>query len=396
MHTGRLRAFLRRRAAGSPPELPRLDPVGHKDALFVFDLPGAWARYRCDHQAEQLRLLGASADVVQSGRVDLAAAVAHYECFVLNRVEWSDDVEAFLERARSRNRLVVFDTDDVVFEPELDRHFAFLEGWPEANRRAQAEQFERYRRALEACDGVVVSTEPLERLARRRHADVGVVFNAVGEEMVRRADDVLGSASRPRKARRDVRIAYFSGTHTHNRDFLEAADAVLWALDAYPGTRLLAVGKIDLDERFARFGSRVERIPLQPWEALPRLISSIDINLAPLEQNNPVTDCKSCVKYLEAGLLGVPTIASARPDFVRVIERGQNGFLADGADEWRDSLGRLIESASLRRDVGARARDDVRLNHTTKVRAALFGVVYETLRSGGRTRTAPPAVTPSG
>jgi glycosyltransferase involved in cell wall biosynthesis len=344
-----------------------------KDVLFVFDQVGAWTRYRSNHQTEALRLAGLAGDLAQTGVVDLLEAVDHYNCFVLNRVEWTDEVAAFCERARSRARVLVFDTDDLIFEPDLIGYFAVFEGWPERELMLEVATLERYRRTLEACDAATVTTEPLREHARRHTHDVHVVANAVSEEMVRLADRAL--ASRDERAA-TLTIAYLSGTRTHNRDFLEAADAVLWALDAYPHVRFKAVGKVELDDRFGRFAERVERAPIQPWQALPGLLGRIDINLAPLEPANPVTECKSCVKYLEAGLVGVPTIASPRPDFVRVIEHGRNGLLADSADEWREAVGLLVESPSLRREMGERAADETRREHTTAARAAQVGGIF--------------------
>jgi glycosyltransferase involved in cell wall biosynthesis len=338
-----------------------------KDVLFVFELPGAWARYRCDHQAEQLALASGSSDVARLDSVDLPAVRDRYDSFVLNRVSWTEDVGRFIERARSSGKRVTFDTDDLVFEPDVHRHLAFMENWPEESRRAEMGRMDSLRRTLEACGRATVSTEPLASAAGKRVPDVEVVYNVVSDEMVRVADEVLASAPARNGG---VTVAYFSGTGTHNRDFLEAADAVLWTLESVPKARFLAVGKLQLDARFDRFGSRVTKLPLQPWQSLPGILAGVDISLAPLERDNPFTECKSCVKYLEAGLLGVPTIASPRPDFARVVDHGRNGLLADTPDEWHEAMEQLVSSPSRRSEVGAEARDDVLSHRTTRASAA--------------------------
>ena len=371
---------------GRPSTVAHREPVGRKAALLVYDDQGAHTRYRCEHLSEELAYLGASSDITQSEQIDLAAAVDHYELFVLNRVKWNDGVAALLERARARNRTVIFDTDDLVFEPRLERHFAFLDEWGERERRSWIDALARFQTTLRACGRSTVSTEPLREHAGRYCERSELLPNAVSVDMLQLADAALAGDDRRARLpeRHTVRIGYLSGSRTHRRDFKEAADAVLWALETYPQVELLVVGKLDLDEAFRSFESRIAEIPMQPWQALPELLSRTDVNLAPLERDNPVADCKSCVKYLEAGLLGVPTIASARADFLRVIHHGRNGLLADSPEEWRDALRRLIESSELRRELGSRAYDDVRLHHTTKARARLVEELLTSLAAGER------------
>src|SRR5438045_8239490 len=101
--------------------------------------------------------------------------------------------------------------------------------------------------------------------------------------MVRQADDART------KTRRDqgvVRLAYLSGTPTHDHDFLEAADALLWALERHANVRLVVVGFLALDSSFEKYEARIERVPYQPWQRLPSLLAAIDVNLAPLERGN--------------------------------------------------------------------------------------------------------------
>jgi glycosyltransferase involved in cell wall biosynthesis len=360
----------------------RVRPIGQKAVLFVFDdLGGICTRYRCDHQAEQLRFLGVSHDIAHSGEIDLQAAADHYECFVLSRVAWNEDVAAFFDRARALGKTVLFDTDDLIFEPDLDRHFAFLDTATEEERTAWVEEMLTYCETLERCDGAIVTTETLRRFALRRNERVEVVFNAESEELLRLANDALGGEADHvgRRSGSEITIAYLSGTPTHDRDFLEATDALLWTLENYVHTRLLIVGKLELDPRFERFGDRVTKIRKQPWQAVPGILAQVDISLAPLERENPFTESKSCLKYLEAALLGVPTVASPRDDFARAIDHGRNGFLADNRHEWREALRLLVESKDLRRSIGTAAYEDVRRNHTTKARAPLLEQALATL-----------------
>jgi glycosyltransferase involved in cell wall biosynthesis len=348
-----------------PPRTPgRTDSP--KTVLFVSGLSGDTLRYRCDHPGEAFAFADprVTFDVALEANLDLGAVLDHYEFFVLHRVLWSTSVERFVAAAREQGKPVLFDVDDLVFDPDVAR-FVALERLTEPDRIRFLDGLHRCRRTMEECDGVLVSTDALAAHAREVNLRVAVTPNVVSGEMV-----ALAHAVSSRRANDDsVSISYFSGTPTHDRDLLEAVEAVLWALEEYPQVRFRAVGRIELDERFDRFGSRVERVPHQPWRRLPELLATTAINLAPLERDNPFTECKSCVKYLEAGLLGVPTIASPRNDFSRVIEHDVNGFLADDAASWRQAIQTLVEAAERRRAMGRAAYEDVRANHTTAARS---------------------------
>ena len=337
--------------------------------LFLSGCPGDAKRYRADHQAEQASMLGMTCDALVVGEIPFDSILERYRCVILHRVAWDASVERVLTDAKLAGIPVLFDTDDLVFDPDAIGHVAALEEMDEDERRLYLSGLHRYRRTLANTDGVIVSTDRLAEEARVVNSVVDLAYNAVSAEMADLADEARSAASQRASS---VTIAYLSGTPTHNRDFAEAADALLRILETQPQVRFVAVGHIDLDERFDRFAGQLDRVPLQPWRSLPSILAGVDINLAPLERDNPFTDSKSCLKYIEAGLVGVPTIASPRRDFVRAIRHGVNGLLADSPDEWHSALERLVANPGERASIGSRAAADVREHHTTAARARAF------------------------
>jgi len=355
--------------AGAPRPLAG---VVSKSALLLSGCPGGAKRYRCDHLAEQLESLGVSTEVAVQGEIDLAQAVDCFTLFVLHRVAYDRNVDWFLRKARERGRVVLFDTDDWVFDSEAFRYIAALQEMASRDRSLYRQGLVRYRETIARCDGLLVSTQTLADLAIGLHKEVRVLPNVVSREMVELAIAARAGTSFRRTAdpyQGRVTLGYFSGTPTHNRDFAQAEEAIEWAMDTYSNVHLLTVGHIDVSARFGRFGERFQHLPLMPWQRLAEPMVRVDVNLAPLEPDNPFTASKSCIKFLEAAIVGVPTIASPMPDYRRTIRHGANGFLAELPDEWRDSLRALIESPDLRASMGAAARDDVLREHTTRAHA---------------------------
>jgi hypothetical protein len=86
--------------------------------------------------------------------------------------------------------------------------------------------------------------------------------------------------------------------------------------------------------------------------------------------DNPFGKSKSEIKYVEAGLVRVPTIASPTTPYKYAIRSGDNGFLAAGEEEWIQALCQLVEDEHLRRSTGERAYQDILWRYHPAVRAA--------------------------
>lgn len=98
------------------------------------------------------------------------------------------------------------------------------------------------------------------------------------------------------------------------------------------------------------------------WDKLPALISEVDINLAPLV-NSIFNRAKSEIKWIEAALVKVPTVASKIGAFSDAIIDGETGLLATD-DEWFDKLEALVLSTELRQEIADAAYQDVLENCT--------------------------------
>jgi hypothetical protein len=126
------------------------------------------------------------------------------------------------------------------------------------------------------------------------------------------------------------------------------------------------------------------------WQELPSVMAQIDVNLAPLELDNPFCQAKSEIKFTEAALVGVPTVASPTQAFAYAIRDGEDGLLAAGADEWRQALTRLIERHDYALQLGEEARRKVYAAYLVEQAAPKLVATLHTIIS----RHAPPADDP--
>jgi glycosyltransferase involved in cell wall biosynthesis/SAM-dependent methyltransferase len=349
---------------------PAAPPLVQKFCLILSGCPGDTFRYRCEHQAEQLESYGFTTDVAYFDRVDCDAVLNSYQCFLLHRVPHRMTVERFIKKAEELGKPVIFDIDDLVFDEDRLGYIRALEGRSPQEVQLYRDNVKQHHRTLSLCRFAVAATEPLRAAVQRTFPHIRCFINPNGlnDIQLRQAEQAL-QITKPGADEQIVRIAYLSGTPTHNRDFKECARALERVLETYSSARLMLVGHLDSGEEFARFGERIEFHRPVPWQDLPRLIRRVDINLAPLELDSPFTECKSSLKYFEAAILDVPTVASDLEPYRKSIAHGENGYLCRTEEEWFRCISCLIEDPSLREKMGSMARKDALINWTTRAGA---------------------------
>ena len=166
-----------------------------------------------------------------------------------------------------------------------------------------------------------------------------------------------------------VIIGYASGTATHNRDFAVAKPALIKTLQKYSHVELWLVGPIDPGDNWGNLAGRIRHDKLVSWRSLPSLLCQFDINIAPLVADNPFSQSKSEIKYMEAGLVRVPTVASPISAFRYAIQSGENGWLAESNQDWETRLSELVEDSGFRKQMGAQAYQDVIARYHPQVRS---------------------------
>ncbi len=262
---------------------------------------------------------------------------------------------AYFQYAKANGIRTVYDVDDLVFDPAVVPTIHGYQQLSAEDKPQYRDGVTRYRALLRRCDLVTVPTEPLARAAAALGIAAAVVPNTWNEIQGGLAERLLLV---PKPSRQDIVIGYFSGSRTHDKDFVEARPALLRLMDQRPEVRLRIVGELNAGPGFTRFGDRVERIAFQPYQEMLRVLHACDINIAPLELGNAFNESKSVLKWFEAALVEVPTIASATEPYRTTIEHGRTGFVVANEADWDSALAMLCDSPALRQSVGAAARSE--------------------------------------
>lgn len=288
------------------------------------------------------------------------AAIAHLiprlDRIVVVRYPMSGPLLRFLDRARHHQVPLVFDSDDMVFDPQFvplvmdaigtdTEDFASWVWWYSYTAQLEA--------SMSWCQSGFTTGAALQE-------KMGPYFGARGARVIPNFLDrrqqgysrqLLEAKMSRRFARRGpVSIGYFSGTATHGQDFAMVIPALSRLLRSDPQVRLRVVGRLDVAGAFDDVADQIDIVPFMDYLALPRAIAEVEINLAPL-QHHLFTACKSELKYFEAAAVGTWTAASALPAFQDAIEHGVTGALVR-AHEWDDAL---AEAVDLARDTAAYA-----------------------------------------
>lgn len=350
-----------------PAGLALFGRVRPADVLFVTGGVGDSARFRTRHVAEELGFHGVTSSITVQDNPRLSSYADKFSVFVFHRVLFTPSVAKLIAEIKKRGREIVFETDDLVYDPAFLVHMDY---WRVMNALE--------RKLYEHGVGGEILTDPYVKTAttstsfiadrlREKGKRVFVVPNRLPTSDVAIVEALYPERKKwlEEEAGDTVTVGYFSGTAGHDKDFATITDPLLRLLEKHGNLCLLIVGPLVLDDRFGVFADRIDRLRYVPRRDHFGNVAAVDINIAPLEIGNPFCEGKSELKFFEAGILGVPTVAAATQTFREAIQDGEDGFVAATDAEWEEKLERLITDADLRSRIGKAARETALARYVT-------------------------------
>lgn len=214
----------------------------------------------------------------------------------------------------------------------------------------QQEQRHVLRYLMRRAHGLIVSTEKLADRLRGLNSRIEVVPNQIDERLFTKRQQVNDNKGK-------IVIGYM-GTPTHLEDLLMILQPLRRFLSRHKDRVVFeTVGVADahfLKDMFHDLPVRQLPVPRSKasYPDFARWLDSHaqwDFAIAPLSDGE-FASCKSDLKILDYGILGIPGIFSNVTSYCHTIHHGENGLLADNTPEaWEDALEKMTMDDALRR-----------------------------------------------
>ena len=330
---------------------------------FVSSGGGDSWRYRVKNVSEELKLHGISSSIIIQENVWLSGLADKYKIFIFHRVQKTGRISKLIEKIKEQKKEIIFETDDLVFNLEDIKNQDFFINANELEKRFYANGIGTEIFSDPYVKTCTTTTTFLAEKIREYGKKVFVIPNRLSQKDIETAERIN---SKNIKNSETIKLGYFSGTASHNKDFATISGALLRIMEKYENIELVLAGPLDVESKLNKFSSRIKQLPFVSREKHFENIARVDINIAPLEIGNPFCEAKSELKFFEAGIVGVPTVAAATQTFREAIADGIDGFVAGGEEEWFSKLEKLIVDENLRKTMGEKARQTALEKHSIK------------------------------
>lgn len=286
------------------------------------------------------------------------------------RLPEAGDVDALIVERLHRPNLTLIEAEKLISKAKerriplihtVDDNLLDLNTEPGIWHFPSQEQRNVLRLLIRRAQGVIVSTEKLAERVRHLNARVEVVPNQIDERLFTRRP------AAQEKPGEKVVIGYM-GTPTHLDDLLMILQPLRRFLARFKDqVAFEVVGVADahfLKEMFPGLPVRQLPVPRKsaPYPEFARWMDTHvkwDFAVAPLADNE-FTSCKSDLKILDYGILGIPGIFSDVPSYRSTVKHGENGLLVENVgDAWEAALEKMTLNNAMRRRLAAAVAEEV-------------------------------------
>lgn len=233
-------------------------------------------------------------------------------------------------------------------------------------------------------DGIVVATDELKERLECFNKNIVVLPNALDETLF---VDAMQKKSKSATFNCKVMRVGYMGTYTHYEDLMlvmaplreflrESQGRVMMELVGISGDRRVLECFQELPVHALVVGESSVYESFVPWA---KLNMRWDFAIAPLAENL-FNECKSDIKYLDYGALGIPAILSDVKNYRNTVNHGVTGWLCrNDHKSWLESLRLFRDDSSFRSAIGRSANQYVMENRVLKYRADDWLVALERL-----------------
>jgi len=320
----------------------------------------ACTKYRVTQRKEHLETIGWKVLVIDPFRErDLLTPILSATIAVFYRLTLSPRIERAMKLAKHLGIPTYWEVDDLIFDRQSYEENGNLETISYLERAFYFEEADRHRASLTYAGRGIASTRALaESMVEAGAEAVHVIENALDHETMEVAREIAAKPPVKSSETGPIWLCFGTGSRARNVDFREAEGAILRAMADEPRLHLHLIGNLVPSTALHRYEDRFRHSRETSFEQYLRHLSAADFTIAPLEKSR-FNDCKSVIKFMEAGILSVPVICSPSQTICDVMENGVNGLIADTKEAWYRAIMMLCADPEKRIKMGAAARQTV-------------------------------------
>lgn len=335
------------------------------DVLIITAGIGDSAFYRAYNQAEELNIHGIKTGTMIQDNPFLAGYADKFKIFIFHRTINTPAIQRLVKKIKEKNKEIVFETDDLVFDAkyiqETDLYKTKMGVFEKMQYKTGVGEEILKDEYVKVC---TTSTMYLAEILKNYGKKVYISKNKISNHELEVADSILKNI--PKEKDSSVRIGFFSGTHSHNKDFATIADALIQIMEKHRNVKLYLAGPLDIENSLQKYKDRIVTLPMVTRDKYYENIHKVDVNLYPLVIGDKFCESKSEIRFIETGIMKVPTVAVKNRTYSEAITDGVDGFLAENTFEWVEKISRLIEDKEFRKSMGEKAREKVLRDYTNK------------------------------